>query len=340
MQSGLDLAAMKNILVLGGSGFVGSHVCEKLVRQGFHVTVPTRRRRNAQHVQLLPQVTVIECNVHNEAALTQLVAGHDAVVNLVAILHGTPAAFDKVHVVLPQTLARACAATGVRRVVHISALGAHDQRPGQAPSEYLRSKGRGEAVLLHPADPAAALDVTVLRPSVIFGVQDKFLNLFARLQSVFPVMPLACADAKFQPVWVQDVADAVVHCLVRPVTLHAAQALPRIVEACGPDVFTLKELVQLSARLAGVNEGQARPVLALPAALGRLQAWMMEWAPGEPLMSRDNLDSMKVDNVAGGQLPDLRALGIQVSALTPIAAQYLRSGQSGQGLLGLRKKAH
>lgn len=330
---------MKNILVLGGSGFVGAHVCEKLVRQGFNVTVPTRRRRNAQRIQHLPSVTVLELNVHNEAALTRALAGHDAVVNLVAILHGTPAAFDKVHVVLPQSLARACAANGIQRVVHISALGANDQRPGTAPSEYLRSKGRGEAVLLHPAESAPVLDVTVLRPSVIFGAEDKFLNLFAKLQTVFPFMPLAGAGAKFQPVWVEDVADAVVRCLVRPVVAHPAQALPRIIEACGPDVFTLKELVQLAARLAGVNEGQGRPVLALPLALGRLQAWMMEWAPGEPLMSRDNLDSMRVDNVASQQLPGLSALGIQASALKPIAAQYLRSGQSTQGLLGLRNRA-
>ena len=327
---------MKNIMVLGGTGFVGAHVCEKLVRQGFNVTVPTRRRRNAQRIQHLPSVTVLELNVHNEAALTQALAGHDAVVNLVAILHGTPAAFDKAHVVLPQALARACAANGVHRVVHISALGANDHSPDTAPSEYLRSKGRGEAVLLHSAP---VLDVTVLRPSVIFGAEDKFLNLFAKLQAVFPVMPLACAGAKFQPVWVEDVADAVVHCLVRPVAIHAAQALPRIIEACGPDVFTLKELVQLSARLAGINEGLGRPVLSLPATLGRLQAWMMELVPGEPLMSRDNLDSMRQDNVASHQWPGLEVLGIWPSALEPIAEQYLRSGQSTQGLLGLRNRA-
>ncbi len=330
---------MKNILILGGTGFVGAHVCEKLVRQGFNVTVLTRRRRNAQHVQLLPSVTVLEVNVHDEAALTRAVAGHDAVVNLVAILHGTPTQFDKVHVILPQALARACRHHGVNRVVHISALGADDQRPGTAPSEYLRSKGRGEAVWLHPAASNPALDVTVLRPSVIFGAEDKFLNLFAKLQRFFWFMPLACANARFQPVWVQDVADAVVRSLVRPVVTHKAQALPSIIEACGPDVFTLKELVQLSARLAGVNGGQGRPVWALPQTLGRIQAFVMECAPGEPLMSRDNLDSMRIDNVATGQQAGLSALGIKASALEPIARKYLRSGQATQGLLGLRIRA-
>lgn len=330
---------MKNIFVLGGTGFVGAHVCEKLVRQGFNVTVPTRRRQHAQRIQHLPSVTVLEINVHSEPALTRALAGHHAVVNLIAILHGTPAAFDKVHVVLPQALARACTVNGIQRVVQVSALGADDLHPGRAPSEYLRSKGRGEAVLLHPGISAPALDVTVLRPSVIFGAQDKFLNLFAKLQAVFPVMPLAGADTKFQPVWVEDVADAVVHCLVRPVAGHAAQTLPRIIEAFGPDIFTLKELVQLAARIAGVNDGWGRPVWALPAALGRLQAWVMECAPGEPLMSRDNLDSMRVDNVASGQLPGLRSVGIQAGALEPIATQYLRRGQATQGLLGLRNRA-
>ncbi|OYT93081.1 MAG: NAD-dependent dehydratase [Burkholderiales bacterium PBB3] len=332
---------MKNILVLGGTGFVGAHVCEKLVRQGFNVTVPTRRRSNAQHIQHLPSLTVMEMSVHDAAALSRAVAGHDAVVNLVAILHGAAAAFEQVHVALPKSLARACAAHAVRRVVHISALGADDVRPDDAPSEYLRSKGRGEAALLHPADSSYSLDVTVLRPSVIFGAEDKFMNLFAKLQAVLPIMPLAGAQARFQPVWVEDVADAVAHCLVRPVAVHAAQALPlpRIVEAFGPEVFTLKELVRLSARLAGTNEGQGRPVWALPGALGRLQAWLMECAPGEPLMSRDNLNSMSIDNVASGKLAGLAALGITASALEPIAAVYLRSRQATAGLLGVRIRA-
>lgn len=311
---------MSNILVLGGTGFVGAHVCEKLVQQGFHVTVPTRRRNNARRIMHLPGLTVMEANVHDEAALTSLVADHDAVVNLVAILHGNAAAFDKVHVNLPQRIARACVAHGVRRVVHVSALGADDQRPGSAPSEYLRSKGRGEAVLLHPANPADALDVTVLRPSVIFGTDDKFLNLFAKLQKVFPLMPLAGANARFQPVWVEDVAMAVARSFSPRKAMPVSEPVPRILELVGPDVFTLKELVQTSARL---SRGHARPVVPLPDWLGRIQALMMELAPGEPLMSRDNLDSMKRDNVASGALPGLRSLGIEAAGLEGIARGYL-----------------
>jgi NADH dehydrogenase len=261
---------------------------------------------------------VVELDVHDEAALTQAVAGHTAVVNLVAILHGTQAAFEKAHVDLPQKLALACQAAGVRQLVHVSALGANAEHPQSSPSMYLRSKGQGEAVLTKAAMGQPGFDLTLLRPSVIFGADDKFLNVFAKLQKAFPVMPLAGADTRFQPVWVEDVACAVVRSLQ-----GSLPPSPRVYELCGPDVFTLKELVQVSAQLAGVRRGRGRPVLPLPRWLGRLQARLMELAPGEPVMSRDNLDSMQIDNVASGQLPGLASLGITASALTAIARDYL-----------------
>jgi NADH dehydrogenase len=318
---------MKNIFVLGGTGFVGSHVCEKLVRQGWQVTLPTRRRANANHLLHLPGLTVQELDVHDEAALTRAVAGHDAVVNLVAILHGTQAVFDKVHVALPQKLTRAALKNAVKQVVHISALGAKSLQPESAPSMYLRTKGEGEAIFIQAAMGAGAdvhvqagFDLTLLRPSVIFGADDQFINLFAKLQKVLPVMLLAGAQARFQPVWVEDVANAVVQSLSGSAR-HLAS--PRIIEAVGPDVFTLKQLVQLSAQLSGICDGLGRPVIPLPSWAGRLQATLMELMPGNPLMSLDNLDSMQVDNVATGKLPGLEALGINAGALTPIAQDYL-----------------
>jgi NADH dehydrogenase len=316
---------MKKILVLGGAGFVGAHLCEKLAREDFAVTLATRRRSNANHLIHLPRLTVLELNVHDEAALTRAAAGHDAVVNLVAILHGTQAEFEKTHVALAKNLAHACIAAGVKQVVHVSALGANALQPESAPSMYLRSKGEGEAVLNQAAAGAGAtanagFDLSILRPSVIFGADDKFLNLFAKLQQVLPFMPLAGATARFQPVWVQDVATAVVRCLQEV----SPQASPRVIEAVGPNVFTLKELVQLAAQLSGVAGGYGRPVIPLPAWAGRLQATLMGLAPGVPLMSVDNLDSMKVDNVASGKLPGLASLGITASALKPIAQQYLK----------------
>jgi uncharacterized protein YbjT (DUF2867 family) len=299
---------MKKVLVLGGTGFVGSHVCQKLATLPLRITLPTRRVENAKHLQSLPAVDVLQADVHDEVALTRLVAGHDAVVNLVAILHGTEAAFNRAHVELPQKLARACIANGVRRVVHVSALGA----ALDAPSMYQRSKSRGEQVL-----QSAGLDLTLLRPSVIFGAEDKFLNVFAKLQRIFPVIPLAGADTRFQPVWVQDVAQAIVHCLQTP------QTVGQIFDACGPDVMTLKQLVQFAGKASGINHGQGRPVFGLPLALGRVQAAMMALAPGEPLMSRDNLDSMAVDNVSDGRLPGLAALGIAPASVQAVAPGYL-----------------
>lgn len=331
---------MQNVFVLGGTGFVGAHVCEKLVQHGCQLTVPTRRWDKAHSILHLPQVDVLEMDVHDEAVLTRELAGHDAVVNLVAILHGNQAAFEETHVVLPQKLARACLANGVKQLVHVSALGADAQRPESRPSMYLRSKGQGEAVLLQAVGTGvhAAFDLTVLRPSVIFGREDQFLNLFAKLQKVFPLMPLASANTRFQPVWVEDVATAVVRSLERAQDPTAPGHVPRVLELCGPDVFTLRQLVQLAGRLSGVNRGRGRPVLGLPRWLGRLQAWLMELMPGAPLMSRDNLDSMRLDNIATGALPGLESLGIAAAALRPIAAGYLGGDQANQGLLGLRQR--
>lgn len=318
---------MKKILVLGGTGFVGAHVCEKLIREDFTVTLATRRRSNANHLIHLPGLTVQEFNVHDEAALTRAAAGHDGVVNLVAILHGTQADFEKTHVALPKKLAHACVSAGIKQVVHVSALGANALQPESAPSMYLRSKGEGEAVLNQAALGAGAgaaaqagFDLSILRPSVMFGEGDKFINLFAKLQQVLPFMPLAGAAARFQPVWVQDVATAVVRCLKGA----SAQASPRVIEVAGPDVFTLKELVQIAGQLSGAAGGDGRPVIPLPGWAARLQATLMSFAPGVPLMSVDNLDSMKVDNVASGKLPGLASLGITASALKPIAQQYLK----------------
>jgi NADH dehydrogenase len=315
---------MKNVLVLGGTGFVGAHVCEKLAHQDWHVTVSTRRRSNARHLLHLPLVSVMEMDVHDEAALTRAVVDQEAVVNLVAILQGNLAAFEKVHVALPQKLARACVAAGVKTLVHISAVGADAGQPQSAPSMYLRSKGQAEAALMQAVNASnpRAFALTILRPSVIFGAGDKFLNVFARLQQVLPFMPLACADARFQPVWVGDVASAVLRSL--ECNTVPGDHAPRVLELCGPDIFTLRELVQLAAQLSGIRQGRGRPVIALPTWLGRLQAALMSLAPGEPVMSRDNLDSMSVDNVASGTLPGLASLGITASALEPIARAYLK----------------
>jgi NADH dehydrogenase len=181
---------------------------------------------------------------------------------------------------------------------------------------------------------ASGLDHSIVRPSVVFGAQDRFLNLFARLQAVFPFVPLAAADARFQPVWVQDVANAIVRLLQRPgfvAGLTQPVHVP-VLEACGPDVFTLRELVQLAGRLSG----NARPIFGLSPRLAQWQARFMEMLPGEPLVSRDNLASMQVDNVSTGVLPGLDSLGITASSVHAIAPTYL-STSGADPLLAYRR---
>lgn len=296
------------VLVLGGTGFVGRSLCEKLVERaggsGSGILVPTRRIAHARALQPLPGLQAVEADIHDDARLARLVAGRDAVVNLVAILHGSEADFQRVHVELPCRLAQACAGAGVRRIVHVSAIGADPA----APSRYLRSKAGGEAALA-----GSGRDVTILRPSVIFGAGDRFLNLFARLQALFPLLPLAGADSRYQPVWVEDVAAAIVRCLDDPTTIG------QVIECTGPEVYTLRQLVEAAGRWSG----HRRPVLPLPGPLARLQALALECLPGEPLMSRDNLDSMRVANVASASRPGLERLGIRASALEAVAPGYL-----------------
>jgi NADH dehydrogenase len=284
---------MKNVLVLGGSGFIGTHVCEALNRAGVSMTVVTRRLP-ARSVQMLPLVTVVQADVHDPQALAALLPGHDAVINLVAILHGDRHTFDKVHVQLPRQIAHACVQAGVNRMLHVSALGA-DQH---GPSLYQRSKAQGEAAL--QSEVVHGLQLTVLRPSVVFAEDDAFIQLFARLQSVAPVVPLAGAETRFQPVWVQEVVQALVYALMHRETIG------HVYELAGPHIYTLKQLV----KHAGAWAGHPRLVFGLPQPLAYLQALVMEMMPGAPLMSRDNLASMQVDNISQGELPGLAELGV------------------------------
>lgn len=294
----------QRVVVLGGTGFVGRAFASRCAADGlqWQLVVPTRRLQHGSTLRPIPGLELVEADVHDPRTLEALFAGADAVVNLVAILHGSAAQFERVHVELPRHIAAAMRAAGVSRLVHVSALGVGDN----APSLYLRSKTEGEAVLR-----SAGLDLTVLRPSTIFGAEDRFLNLFARLQAFLPLVALPGADAQFEPVWVRDVATVLLRCLDDPATIG------KTYELTGPQVFTLAELVHM----AGARAGHARPVIALPAALGAAQAWLLEHLPGPTLMSRDNLRSMQRPNVATGTLPGLAELGLSPTSIDAAWAQ-------------------
>jgi uncharacterized protein YbjT (DUF2867 family) len=292
------------IAIIGGSGFIGSHLVSALVERGKDVRIVTRRRQNASHLTLLP-IDVIEADVFDPVQLARFVENADAVINLVGTLHGkrgTPYGpeFAKAHVELPTKVAAACEGKGVHRLIHLSALGADTN----GPSMYSRSKADGEKAV-----HAARLATTVFRPSVVFGPEDAFLNKFAFLQRVFPMIPLAMPDAKFQPVYVGDVAKAIVNVL----DLDAASG--RTYELGGPSVYTLEQLV----KYCGDTIGKHARIIRLPNALGRLQAFTFEFAPGEPVISRDNLDSMKTDNVLSGPLaPELGIEPVSIEAIAPV----------------------
>ena len=280
---------IKKVLLLGGSGFVGTYIANRLSQRGIEVTIPTRRRERTKALIIQPNVEMPEVNINSEEALVALMQGKDAVINLVGILHSRDVVlpyskdFAEAHVELPKRIVAACKKAGVRRLLHMSALGASPQ----APSEYLRSKGDGEAIVMAAQ---GELDVTVFRPSVIFGLGDSFLSMFASVLRKLPFFPLGFGHARFQPVWAADVADAYVDSLGNAATFGQAYDL------VGPRIYTLRELVDYTAELVG---SKAR-IIALSEGWAYLQAGLM-WLSPKPLMSPDNLRSMEVDSVCDGK---------------------------------------
>jgi uncharacterized protein YbjT (DUF2867 family) len=300
---------IKQVCVLGGSGFVGSAIVAELDSANYQVKVLTRRREANKHLILLPNVDLVECDVMDDDALATEVRGCDAVINLIGILHESgKATFEAMHAELPRRIAQICRDEGVRRLLHMSAL--HASR--DAPSAYLRSKADGEANAMDLASPAAhdELQVTIFRPSVIFGRGDKFLNMFAKLVKLLPVILLAKPDAKFQPIYVEDVAQVFVK------SLENIDTIGKRYDLCGPKVYTLRELVQMVADMLGVK----RCIIGLNDQLSYWQAYAMELLPIK-LMTRDNLYSMQIDNVCKSDFPTI--FDIEPTAIEAVVPDYL-----------------
>lgn len=292
---------INNVCIVGGSGFVGKHIANLLTTREINVRIPTRHRERAKALLVLPTADVVEADVHDDAALDRLLVGMDAVINLAGILHGD---FRAVHVELPRKIVAACTRNGIMRLLHMSALNAGIDRP----SEYLRSKEEGERIVM-----TSSLTATTFRPSVIFGPGDSSLNLFARLARWLPVLPLASPDAKFQPVFVENVAHAFAASLENPDTIGQSYDL------CGPQCYTLRQLVAYAAHITGHNPA----IIGLSDSLSYLQALMMEFLPGK-LMTRDNYYSMKTDSVCGPSHSNLAEVwGIRPTALEEVAPLYL-----------------
>ncbi len=275
-----------DILLVGGNGFVGRALAAKLQAKGYSVLLPTRHVAAARELRVLPKVHIEDCDVHEFDELQGLCArlhSKGAVINLVGVLHDRPAkpygkVFKAAHVDLPKNIITAMQMHGLKRYLHMSALGADIA----GPSMYQRSKGEGEAAVR-----ASNLDWTIFRPSVIFGAQDSFINLFAKLTKLLPFMPLAHSEAQFQPVSVDDVATAFVKSLTMPQTIHQAYDL------VGPRIYTMKDIVAFAAQKANTR----CTIIAVPDFVGYIQALAFEFLPIPTLMSRDNIASMQLPNV-------------------------------------------
>jgi uncharacterized protein YbjT (DUF2867 family) len=294
----------KRICLLGGSGFVGSRLAHALAQQGHAVRVLTRARERAKHLLVLPTVDVVQVGALDAPALEKQFRDADAVVNLIGILHERKRGdFERVHTQLPLTILQAMQRVDVHRLLHMSSLPA----ARDAPSAYLRSKGEAEVSLRNSRGDVA---ITQFRPSVIFGPGDSFLNLFARVIQLLPAVVLACPNARFAPVYVDDVVRAFAASLDAPETFGETYNL------CGPKVYTLRELIELTCRTLGVR----RPIIGLNDTLSYLQAFAMEFSPVK-LMTRDNYRSMQVPSVCSGEFPAV--FGFAPTPLESVIGEFL-----------------
>ncbi|WP_019570632.1 complex I NDUFA9 subunit family protein [Thioalkalivibrio sp. ALE11] len=282
----MSTLSIRNVCLLGGTGFVGHHIVARLIDRGLNVRVVTRHPHRHRELMVNPEVDLIAGNVHDPEDLDRVLRDQDAVINLVGILNERGhdgSGFRRAHTELTEKALAAAERQGVRRFLQMSALKADMPDP---PSHYLRTKSEAEQAVF----AATAFPVTVFRPSVIFGPEDSFLNRFATLLRFSPMMPLARAEARFAPVFVGDVADHFAAALNDPGTFGQG------FELCGPREYSLGELVRYVGRVSG----HRRPVIGLPDWAGRLQANVLEYVPGKPL-SRDNLASLSIDSVCTGQ---------------------------------------
>jgi NADH dehydrogenase len=297
------------ICILGGTGFVGTQLASRLIHEGYPVKILTRRREANRHLLILPDIQLIETDIHQQGSLTQQLAGVDVVINLVGILNESGnkgEGFRLAHVELARKVIQACEHNGVKRLLHMSALNADASK---GPSHYLRTKGEAEE-LVHKA-ASRDFQVTSFRPSVIFGTNDDFFNRFAKLLKLSPIVfPLACPESRFAPVYINDVVDAFMHALVNKETAGQRYDL------CGPHQYSLIELVSYTAQLLRLECS----IIGMNNFFSRIQARVLEWVPGKPF-SRDNYLSLQVESICANN--DFERLGITPQSIEAIIPGYL-----------------
>jgi NADH dehydrogenase len=306
-------------VVFGGSGFVGRYVVKRLAAAGYVVRVAVRDTEAAMFLRPMGgvgQIVPLFAPVGVEAAVARAVDGAEVVVNLTGILaEARKGDFERVHAEGAGRIARLAASSVARHVVHVSAIGANEA----SESEYARSKARGEAAVLGIFPRAV-----ILRPSVIFGPEDGFFNRFAAMAQVSPVLPVVGGGTKFQPVYVGDVADAVMAGILR------SDVQGDVFELGGPQVMTFEALIEYMLRVIG----RKRRIFDLPMGLARVQAAVLERLPGK-LLTRDQIKLLRRDNVVAEGALDLASLGIAATPMDLVVPDYLvRFRPGGRRLVG------
>lgn len=303
----------KTACIFGGSGFLGKAITQELAQAGYRIKVATRIPESVYDLKpygVVGQITAYPCNYRDENDIRGAVAGCDVVVNLVGILYQKGKnSFQHAHIDIPQRIATACADVGVAKFIHVSALGVN-QGVNRTRSKYARSKLEGEKKVQEIYS-----DVTILRPSVIFGAGDSFLNMFSRMATLLPALPLiGGGKTKFQPVYVGDVADAVIH-IVQEKTY---QFSGNIYELGGPEIVSFKQI--LERLLNTINRDKS--LVSVPWGLATLQGFLLGLLP-KPLLTADQVKSLKTDNVVAEDALTLKDLGIQPTAMGTIIPSYL-----------------
>lgn len=310
----------KTICVLGGTGFVGHQLISQLTRAGYYVIAPSRNRERHRSLQVLPKVDVIDADIHDEETLNALFVGCHAVINLTAILNENKRGeFKQVHVELVKKVINACKNADVTRLLQMSAINA-DATKGS--SQYLRSKGEGEALAL----AADGLNVTVFRPSVIFGKDDSFFNKFAELLLNLPILPLTCPGSRMAPIHVSDVAAVMVKALNDKTTFSQRYDL------CGPKSYTLEELVNYTNRLTG----KKRTIIPLGDGMSAMMGRIMGMMPFKPF-SYDNYLSLQTPAVSDKAFPS--QFGITPITVENIVPKYIGAANMRGRYDNIRQKA-
>jgi NADH dehydrogenase len=312
----------QTICIFGGTGFIGQHICQELARAGYRLKIVTRFPESAYEIKPygdVGQIAAIQCNYNDAAAIENAIKGCDGVINLVGILYEKGRnSFKRAHIDIPTVIAKACKKQHIKKFVHISAMGIQKSK-----SKYAKSKLEGEKEIKQ-----AFPNVTILRPSIVFGVGDSFFNLFAKLTIFMPFLPLiGGGQTKFQPVYVGDIAQSV----AKIISAHNQEFEGQTYNLGGPEILSFKQIYQRLFK----NINRKKPLISIPWTMAKIQGAILSLAP-KPLLTKDQVISLQSDNIIQNGDKTLDDLGIKPTAMETILPRYLSCYKKG-GRFGNKK---